>query len=255
MHHVGYLNRGRMLPAPPRVSFPFLVDEDLLRSNHYKTVARMIGWARDNMSHFVGGHETRNIEAHWQVRGDIPTSRVIEERIYDDPDSSYQFGPTHWTAGCHGTSQFFAAILRSANIPVQYFKIPDCGHGVPMFFTIQMTLTHGDDPYAGRSGWDSVPPPYPADLLLISTDTFDDLLLGPGGCDNVGRRVTEIAAATLPDGHLRDWCADEDANLSHAEGAFYLNHFERHFTVAELEAQDLWERAADEAEERDTCPP
>jgi hypothetical protein len=59
-------------------------------------------------------------------------------------------GRRHVAAGCWGVSGFYAAVLRSVNIPVKngYVKLnEDVIHSRPYFPTFDRGLAHGDDVY------------------------------------------------------------------------------------------------------------
>jgi hypothetical protein len=70
-------------------------------------------------------------------------------------------GKKHTTHGCWGTDGFFAAVLRTVNIPVKHGRSNFDGftHSRAEFFTIGKNLAHGDDPYNGwvRLGINNVP--------------------------------------------------------------------------------------------------
>mgnify|MGYP000042879122 FL=1 len=103
----------------------------------------------------------------------------------------------HWTAGCHGTAGFFREALRTVNIPVQIPR--SCGHSQLYFRTEGLYVDHADDLYNGYGTF----PVNMADLLIDQatyTAWFGTNLLnedatatsGPA-CDNLGRRIAEIA--------------------------------------------------------------
>ena len=58
-------------------------------------------------------------------------------------------GRKHITHGCWGTDGFFAALLRTINIPVRHGRSLFTGghHSRAEFFTVGRNLAHGDHPY------------------------------------------------------------------------------------------------------------
>src|SRR5262249_51467889 len=154
------------------------------------------------------------MQAFFQYRGDAPASRIMTGTTYVDPDQGFTVGPASWSPmGCHGVAYFFRAVMRGANIPVRYFYI--CGHGVPVFWTIGRTMTHGDDIYAR---YVKVTPPFPAEQLLITTAEFNTLFFEPNGdCGNVGRRVADVLLSLIPPSgtpHGRGWGASIPIDLA-----------------------------------------
>lgn len=250
-HYVGYLIDGWVVPPRPVTAFEFLVNQNILRSDHYKTITRLLFWSQHHMAHWAGGFDAQNMEAYWQYRGWAPASRIMSGTTYEDPDSSYTNGPYSWSVGCHGTSYFYRALMRLANIPVHYYYLEGCGHGMPVFSTISRTLSHGDDVYTYTLSH----PPFPPDLLLISLNAFNMMFFGSDGdCGNVGRRVAQIAIDWLPDSLVHDYCDDVWNGASHAEGEVF-QWFSLWYTLADLESTDLWGRLADRATDLGFCSP
>src|SRR5215217_2425075 len=148
-------------------------------------------------------------------------------------------GIKHWTAGCHGTAGFLRAVLRTTNIPVAHKHRG--GHALPYFSADGLYLSHGDDPYHHYTRTD---PPYSMSELLIDQSKFDSWFGSavPDGTKrrNVGGRVAELAIQYLPKGLLGDYCADQAARRSHADGWVAGNL--TCYTVAQLQKQHLWAR-------------
>ena len=253
----GWWPRGRVTPAPPTVTFQFLVDENILRPTHYDTIVRLMKWGRDHMLHYGGMGVAENMEEHWQYRGDSPTARMISltERL-SKPNS----GADAWTAGCSGASWFFRDVLRAANIPISAAPAygGPVGHYTAVFHTAGVALSHGDDVYNVKFNIPSVDPDYlPPGDILISTQTFAQwFLLGPAPTpdkNNVGRQVIEIANDILPNKLMQKYCDDLAAFKSHAQSSvsFLFHHV---YTVQELEAAGLWTRLAFKEAVHDFCP-
>lgn len=239
----GYVVDGPVIPAPATTTFEFLVDEDIVRNDHWKTISRLMTWARTHMFHIGGGPDAKNMEAYYQYRGDAPASRLMTGTTWTNPDNpASQSGPASWSpSGCHGVAHFFRAVMRGANIPVRYQYI--CGHGVPVFWTVGRTMTHGDDIY---NTWSKVTPAFPANLLLITTQQFVNFF---GNCDNIGRRPYDILVDLVPNELVDLYCEDVTNNLSHAQGAVY-ELFDTWYSVQTLESEGLWTKLASKAAQK-----
>lgn len=180
-------NRGASLIAPPRWTYRFLAQNDLIGPTTTETIGRLLDWVSDNLSHFFGASTYANMESIWQYRGLPPITRIV------DGTASAADGFAHWTAGCHGTCGFVRNVLRAVNIPV--FIMIACEHSMLYFPTEDRYLDHGDNPYnqnfkkTGRPALD----------LLIDADTFE-AWFGPGtdnragGCAAIGQQVKVLGA-------------------------------------------------------------
>jgi hypothetical protein len=230
-------SKGRVIPAPPDHTFDFLVAQDLVGNSPLETIGRVLEWCRAHLIHFSGAAEAANMEDQWQYRGYPPVSRILAGTPFT---SHPEWGVRHRTAGCRGTTGFLRALLRTVNIPVE--QVHACGHALPRFPGVGRYLTHGDDPYNALT---RATPPFPAGDLLIGQSKFDDWF-GAGvpdeeACDNVGRRTRELAIEHLPDYLLHKRCSDLSQGNPHPSSLVFES-FERNYTVAELEAADLWDR-------------
>lgn len=238
--HAGYridTMHGHLVPASPSFSYAFLGRNGLLGYTRIDTIARLLGWCRDNLVHFSGGATAANMEDQWQYRGYPPLSRVINGTVRL---SAPLYGMMHLTAGCWGTVGLFRALLRAVNIPVKL--VANAGHAQPWFMSEGRYLSHGDDPYNALTR--SVPP-YPAAELLIDKATFD-AWFGSGVSarkreDNIGRRTLELAVVHLPNYLLHAYCDDLHNGKTHDGGKVY-EIFSRVYTAGELESQNLWAR-------------
>jgi hypothetical protein len=235
--HSGYqveFSKGAVTPAPPNTVLSFLGTRGLIGHSRLDTVGRLLEWARANLIHFTGAFETANMEAQWQYRGLPPLSRVIS----GTPTTG---SPTlrNRTGGCWGTAGFLRAVLRVINIPARLVRAG--AHATSHFISEGRYLSHGDDPYNALT---RCSPPYPARELLIDQARFD-AWFGPAVPDaeksrNVGRRPRELAIQYLPNYLLRNHCEDLAAGRSHAES--HVVETLSNYTVAELEAAQLWQR-------------
>jgi hypothetical protein len=180
-------NLGASLIAPPRYTYAFLSNNSLIGADRMETIGKLLNWCRDNMAHFFGASNYKNMEDHWQYRGLTPITRIIEGTTYA---GNNEF--RHWTAGCHGTNGFLKNVLRSINIPMHLQRI--CGHSVGVFFTEGRYLDHGDDPYNSTFKGTGLP----AIQLLIDDATFTTWFGNnpdnhENGCDKVGNQVNVLS--------------------------------------------------------------
>jgi hypothetical protein len=131
------------------------------------------------------------------------------------------------------------------NIPVK-MMMPGT-HAIPWFMTESRYLSHGDDPYSTGL---AATPPIPTSAILIDQATFDRWF-GPAVDqtaqeNNVARQIRELAVIHLPNFLLNAHCEDIRARNTRAESKVFdslqggLNI--PYFTVAELEAMNLWTR-------------
>lgn len=232
-YHISRGTFGGVTYGNPSRLFKFLIDNDLIGSSHLSTICNLIGWSRQ-MVHFTGAHEADNVYDQWQYYGLPPIERVINGTIQTSLPSN---GVKHRTGGCHGTVGFFRALLRIINIPVR--REAGGGHALHGFPTIDKYLSHGDDPY---NGFFRRSTEIPNSELLISQATFNQWFTDasdPG--QNVGRRVRELALQYLPLYLLRMHCTDLSAGRNHAESDVAAA-FDNNYSVAQLEAQHLWQR-------------
>jgi hypothetical protein len=230
---------GYVVPASPDTMYGFLSDNDLIGPHRYQTIVRTLTWCHYNLHHFFGEHHTKIFQEVWQYRGEAPVLRTIQGTM-DQANPSY--GVRRWTAGCHGTAGFLRAILRTVNIPVVHEH--QGGHALPHFSADGLHLSHGDDPYTQYTFAD---PPYSMSELLIDQSQFDEWFGSDVSDDvrkkHVGKRVMELAIQYLPTPMLHDYCNDQLAGKSHADGEVYAAFEWYGYTLAELEWQHhLWSR-------------
>ena len=228
---------GHIVPAPPAFTYRFLGTSGLIGSSRRETLANVIGWCRANLVHFSGSLATANMVDQWQYRGFPPMTRVIEGTVQT---SHPTLGSAHRTAGCWGTTGFLRALGRTINIPVKL--VTNAGHAQPWFMADAAYLSHGDDPYNQLT---RALPPIPPGEILTEAAAFD-AWFGPtvsatARDDNIGRRVRELALVYLPSYLLRAYCGDRAAGKAHGTGQVF-EIFKRNYTLAELEAQNLWTR-------------
>jgi hypothetical protein len=245
------LSRGNSLLAPPKLVYDFLIANNLIAGDRLQTIGRVLEWSRHNLVHFGGAFEAKNVEDQWQYRGFPPVSRILA----GTPNNAYPAdGVLHRTAGCHGTNGFLKDVLRVVNIPVLYHSPEGTGHATPHFLSEPRYLSHGDDPYNRFARGN--PPPYPATELLIDAAQFDawfgNAVTAAERSKNIGRRVYELALQYLPDYLLHLHCQDLAAGRAHNASSVY-DSFKRWYTVADLEAMNLWSRMDQRIAERGGC--
>jgi hypothetical protein len=232
--HPSLFNHGAAMPGDPVRTFDFLLRENLVGADRRETIALLLDWCRINLVHFIGGDDPSNLQAHWGYQGWPPVEHIIAGTTHP------VYGFRHWTAGCWGTTGFLRTVLRTANIPVLLEE--RSGHALPYFQSDALYLSHGDDPY---NAFSKATPPFPAEELLIDQATFDawfgTAVPAMAVDNNIGRRTLELAIQYLPNALLRDHCADLASNLGH-DVSKVLDDLSRIYTLAQLEAADLWGR-------------
>jgi hypothetical protein len=238
INKTGHLLTTYVVPAPPTITASFLGIHRLIGKTPFNTIYLVLNWARSNLHHFAGGEVASGKqlgEVYWQYKGTTPVSRMINGTEASEAVGGYwSKGIHHWTAGCPGTTGFLREVLRVVNIPVQEI---DVGHKLPHFTSVGLALSHGDDPY-------ELAPEIPIDELPISQSTFKAWFLDdPNPTHNVSRRVAELTLQYLPLQLLDKRCLDiSKGNTDHANSTVYLGYFTGVYSVAELEALQLWEK-------------
>lgn len=245
--------QGAAVSSTPEYSLRFLLANNIIGGTRQRTIGKLIEWSRENLAHFIGGFEQRNLSAIWQYPGFPPVSRIIEGTVSSDHP---QYGRQNWTAGCHGTMGFFKALLRHVNIPV--VRGESGGHAGVCFPSEFKCLAHGDDPYGALSEGD-----YPGEELLISRFTYDRWF-GPqydySHCDwwwfeecaptvvpndtaylNVGRASAEVALKHLPPYLLGAHCRDLSTNTPRDQGRVFAL-YSQWYSFSSLNNSGVFER-------------
>jgi hypothetical protein len=245
------------MPASPWTTLLFLYENGIYTCrSRADVIARMVEWCRQNLKHFSGGFEAKNMEDQWQYRGCPPVFRIIRGTRFPGAEVESFRGLLHRTAGCWGTTSFLKATLRVLNIPVKQVLVPQQAqgqHALPGFVTEGLYMSHGDDPYNRLT---KATPPYPPRELLIDQAKFDQWfgssVTAQEQLKNVGRQVQELAFQHLPDELLRNRCKDQAANAA-KEDSLVFGSFKNRYTVAELDAQNLWGRLDDKINSLGGC--
>lgn len=232
-------------PASPGYTVGFLKTNNLIGSDASDTVARLFGWERHLQHYFEVTGDPLGLYFPYFWGPDsppIPDSAIIDGTTYSGPGS---FGFGHFTAGCGGTMSFMKSVLRSVNIPVENHLV-SCQHATPIFPTVNMAMTHGDDPYDSLG----LILPYPGfgtpemaeyfisvsrlNQLFPQVQTYDACISA------VGLQVANIAIKYGSDYLMAAYCEDLRSGAAHPDGQVYgyLKHYS--YTVQTLESSGLW---------------
>ena len=89
--------------------------------------------------------------------------------------------------------------------------------------------------------------------MLINQSRFNEWFVGnPNARDNIGRQTRELALQYLPNYVLKRHCNDLAAGRNHANSQV-AEIFDRNYTIAQLEALDLWNRMDDKIADLGGC--
>ncbi|HMK27611.1 MAG TPA: hypothetical protein VK483_16380 [Chitinophagaceae bacterium] len=160
-HSFDFFVMGAVTDWSPAICYKFLTDNAMIKADIWSTIKAVAEWVRANLFHISGfandldGGPFATQQDQWQYifgyRGLPPMDKMITPLP----------GKKHVTHGCWGTDGFFAAVLRTVNIPVKHGRSNFSGdsHSRAEFFTDAKNLKHGDDPYNGwvRLGINNVP--------------------------------------------------------------------------------------------------
>lgn len=234
-------------PSPATAAFEvrFFKSQQILGSDAADTIERLWAWER-NFSHFyyVAGDPTVNVYPYfWGPNTPpIPDSKVIRGTRYKHMTSNPL---RHYTAGCSGTQDFMKSVLRSVNIPVERRWASACGHATPAFPTVNLLMTHGDDPYDGLgvvSPFGGFSTPAPSEYF-VALDSYDQLF--PAGQSlteclaSVGVQVANVAIQYGSDELMTLYCQDLASGADHASGQVYAN-LKKFYPLQTLESMGLW---------------
>lgn len=193
---------GNVLIAPPIYTYKFLRSNSIMPDSGIQAVQKiqviknLLTWCRNNMTHFYGSETCQNFQAHWQFFGPAPFARIAEGTHYVN-QNGIDYGFSHWTPGCKGTSAFISHALRSVNIPIEQSFVCTGAHSIPIFPTESVFLDHGDNPYNSAFKSSGLP----VDVLLNDASLFQTLFgipfsssLNPyaSSCDGVGYSINNL---------------------------------------------------------------
>ena len=152
---------GAVTHWDPVLSFNFLISEGILAVSHWQTIQNLAAWCRRNLIHITGyaydhnGGPFSSQAEQWEYIYGYSGVPLVDKMLFPLP------GRRHITHGCWGTSGFMAALLRTVNIPVHHGRseFSSGHHSRPEFFSVNKSLSHGDDLYNGwvRLGHNNVP--------------------------------------------------------------------------------------------------
>jgi hypothetical protein len=243
-------SHGSATMGDPLRMYDFLDKEKLIGMTRWGTIGRLLGWCRDELTHFDGEDTPENYEKHWQYQGYPPVERIFSGTTH--PDLGFQ----HYTAGCFGTTGFLRTLLRTINVPVLLTE--RCGHALPHFVydkTHEFYLSHGDDPYNSLYKHNT-PKFIPLELIIDRykfDEWFNEKLPDEVICNNVGRRALELAVEYIPNEILKLYCDDVSKGKNEEEGKIYNEIFRDHVPLAELKALGFWDRLKNRIESLGGC--
>lgn len=183
---------------------------NLIAGSQRQTLYRLTDWIREHFDH-ITDHQYDNDGGPFDTRQDqrqyiygyrgLP---LAERMINPLP------GRRHITAGCWGTDGFFAAVLRTVNMPARHGRsnFSRAHHSRSEFFSGGRNLAHGDDPYNGwiQLGHNNVPI---AEVFLTNSE-LNSLIDAPA--PHSGMDVAETASfnksrhfATLGVNYKTNW--------------------------------------------------
>jgi hypothetical protein len=271
----GYVPAGYTMNAPPTVAFQFLVNQNMIQGNHKATIQALIDWSRYNLLHFENWTDLSALafEGWWNYRGSSPASAVLSGTFGPGPYPQPPWpGPMNhnWVEGCHGVVTLYRGLLQTINIPTDY--VVEFGHGMPIWWTVSESLSHGDDVESwilSKNGaetnqpstWEMWPKFAPASDYPISLTDFNNWFIGPNANYlNVGRTAFETATIKYPDDDvLGQYCYDKKHGLSPANGTVLANLqgslLLDLFPLQTLESMGFWNTLSSESTYYGSCGP
>lgn len=222
---------GEVTDWDPDRAFAFLRERELLRPTQEETVYAVADWVRRSVRPLAEGEEAAVAYAgSFEYPGPPPVDRILRASGPEPPARAAE-ARSHAVADCHGLSGLFAAVLRSANIPVAValsrFARPGGTislHSRVELPTVGRGLAHSAELYAPLSlpsgnaiptsalfptlGWirDHVDRPRRFECAGTACHREAEQALY-----NTARRLIGLAATHLPDGLLIDRAQDPSA--------------------------------------------
>jgi hypothetical protein len=249
----------------------FMRQKGLVRDTMDGTLYAALDWGRDNLIHFNGPVDRANEERVWQYTGLPPVLSMIQGTVAQN-DGGQNWGDAGWgvrnyTMGCHGTSGFYKAVLRTVNIPVEVEnQVFHSGMSFPMWppWGVAGHITHSDALYSSafRDGNHGLPfenpttEPVSTSMVIVDDSEyqiwFDPSLPHEQRVANVdiGEQRYLGFWQPVPTTYLMDlYCSDLANGLSHADSSVYRQVFFNQlvglspsgFSVEALEAAFYWE--------------
>ena len=154
-------------------------------------------------------------------------------------------------------SRFLVSLSRAMNIPTYALTGPTSSGGpylfgrtAAVFPTIGRALGIGRDVLYFRYLREncSAPPAYiPAHRMLMAWSTFLDRFYDGPEYHDLALQLVNIELEVLPDDTLDLYCQDQALGIPPGPQSLVAQEFANHYTVAELQAMDLWTRLAAKA--------
>ncbi len=212
---------GHAVPAPPAYTLTFITHNQILGPSAGETIANLFMWERIFTHYYLdaGVNPSDMPTLFWGPDATpIAESQLIHGTTYTGPS-----GPTfgHFTMGCHGTQDFMKVVLQAVNIPTRIWGTAN--HATPYFPTVDLAMTHGDDPYDQIGIVTPVPgfpQPKPIQYLVSITalnNLCDPSWPDPGWCEHkVGLAPALIGIVFGSDYLMNMHCQDLAAGATHA---------------------------------------
>jgi hypothetical protein len=238
-------------PATPAYTLAFFKKKQLLAADAPHTIANLFMWER-NLTHYyldAGVNPFDMVQLFWgPMAPPISESQLIHGSTYTGPTGP-SFG--HFTQGCTGTQDFMKVVLQAVNIPVE--TTFTAFHATPIFPTVDLAMTHGDDPY-DRIGVVSpvvgFPTPDPLEYLVTTTqlsNLCDPGWTDPSWCEHkIGLAPAAVGILYGSDYLMNMHCQDLAAGKTHADSSVlnYLLWYFPEMTAADvqtlLEGVGMW---------------
>jgi len=234
---------GGVTDWSPGICYKFLVDNAMIKADVFDSIKAVAEWVRINLFHISGFAKDLDgpfatQQDQWQFIFGYRGLPPIDKMITPLP------GKKHVTHGCWGTDGFFAAVLRSINIPVKHgrslFGVDS--HSRAEFFTIGKNLAHGDDLYNGfvRIGINNVP----IHRVFMSNSEITDLIdappplpgktVGETAAHNHIRFVTDLGIEFKTSYLLKLRCEDKSSGINTGAGSKVWESLHSDYTDAEI---------------------
>jgi hypothetical protein len=267
----GWPIHGAATPTSPLASLELLMRQQaLVRDSMDGTLYAALDWGRDNLVHFNGPFERSSEERVWQYPGLPPVVRVIQGTwAFEDGQGfgDHAWGVQNFTMGCHGTSGFYKAVLRSVNIPVKVENNAfHSGMSFPMWppWAIAGHITHSDSIYSQTFRDQNLGLPFEhptttpeSSANVIADDSEYQVWFDPSF--SLAQRIANVTLSEqrylafwqpVPTTYtMRLYCADLAAGVSHANSRIYRELFFSQavglaptgLTLEDLEGAFYWE--------------
>lgn len=243
-HSFDFFVMGAVTQWSPGLSYKFLSDNAMIKADAWGTIRAVAEWVRANLSHILGfagdpdGGPFATQQDQWQYIYGYRGLPLADKMISPLP------GHKHTTHGCWGTDGFFAAVLRTVNIPVKHGRSNFSGnnHSRAEFFTENKNLKHGDDPYNGwvRLGINNVP----IHRIFLSNAEITNLIDAPAPLPgktvpetasfNHAKFLTDLAIEFKTSYLLKLRCQDKATGINTGAGSQVWENLHEFYTNAQI---------------------